>query len=263
MLLKVSTIDALAAGATKAPVAVTQINGQDIVTFIDNLNAKYSSFQDPDSQWNSQFPAYANPGALLAIAASLEYMGDNLTLTYENGEKETEPSFAIVRDGINFDGIESGEDFYSRFCDPDAEVTTAASNSKAEEKETVDSVVYPSPVVRDSGANETFGFFLDGDNYDDVAILSVSSFSGEGVGGVEYLNNFQEVVASFLEQSREAGKKRLVVDLSANGGGFVVAGFELFAQVSLLNIAARSWTCLPYANLGDPDLPEHKSVWRR
>ncbi len=213
--------------------AITQINGQDAVAFLDAMNSKYSSFQDPDSQWNSQFPTYANPGALLAVAASLEYMGDNLTLTYEDGETKTARSFAIVRDGIDFAGVESGEDFYARFCDPDADVPAAApSGSRAEEKDAVVSAEFPPPVVRDSGANETFGFFLSGQGYDDVAVLAVSSFAGQGVGGLEYLTNFQDVVASFLEQSRQAGKRRLVVDLTANGGGFVVAGFELFAQVS-------------------------------
>lgn len=207
--------------------------------FLDQMNAKYSSFQDPDSQWNSQFPNYANPSALLSIAASLEYMGDNLTLTYENGEEKTQPSFAIVRDGAGFDGIESGEDFYNKFCNPDSTegttdaATASASSSRAEEKDSVDEVVFPEPVVKDSGANDTLGFFLTEPGYDDVAVLSVSSFAGEGVGALEYLTNFQQVVESFLGKSKQAGKKRLIVDLSANGGGFVVSGFELFAQVRL------------------------------
>jgi C-terminal processing protease CtpA/Prc len=39
-----------------------------------------------------------------------------------------------------------------------------------------------------------------------------------------------------LSQSKAAGKTRLVVDVSANGGGFVIAGFELFSQVRLCHI---------------------------
>ena len=203
------------------------------------MNQKYSPFQDPDSQWNSQFPSYASPGALLTIAASLVYMGDSLTLGYENGEEKTENSFAIVREGADFDGIETGEDFYDRFCDPDAANTTATppgggtKSAESElERDAVVSVEFPTPIVRDSGANETFGYFLNGgEAYDDVAVLSVSSFAGTGVGGLQYLTNFQDVIAAFLERSRRAGKRRLVVDLSANGGGFVIAGFELFAQL--------------------------------
>ena len=229
---------ALTQGAEEEPVAITRINGQDAETFLNEVNLKYSSFQDPDSQWNSQFPSYANPGALLSIAASLVYMGDSLTLGYENGEERTEDSLAIVQSGADFDGVETGEDFYDRFCDPDAANATttqpgAGSAVGSElERDAVVPVEFPAPVVQDSGANETFGYFLSGGAaYDDVAVLSVSSFAGTGVGGVEYLTNFQEVVAAFLERSRRAGKRRLVVDLSANGGGFVVAGFELFAQL--------------------------------
>ena len=202
---------------------------------MNEMNLMYSSFQDPDSQWNSQFPSYANPESILAIASALAYMGDNVTLGYENGEEKTEASFAILlrRD---FKGINTGEDFYNKFCDPDATsfiaATTKASADLGLERDAVTSPNFPAPIVRDSGANETFGYFLDGgDAYNDVAVLSVSSFSGTGKGAIEYLTNFQAVVAAFLDRSRRAGKKRLVIDLSANGGGLVVAGFELFAQL--------------------------------
>jgi hypothetical protein len=86
--------------------------------------------------------------------------------------------------------------------------------------------------VRDSGANFTSGYFLNGTGYDNVAVLSVLDFAPQGnTGAVEYLSNFQSTVSSFLSQSKAAGKSRLVIDVSANGGGFVLAGFELFAQV--------------------------------
>lgn len=86
--------------------------------------------------------------------------------------------------------------------------------------------------IRDSGANTTSGYFLNGTGYDNVAVLAVSAFSPQGdIGSIEYLSNFQSTVGSFLAQSKAAGKTRLVIDLQANGGGFVVAGYELFAQV--------------------------------
>ncbi|RYP40955.1 hypothetical protein DL769_011680 [Monosporascus sp. CRB-8-3] len=220
---------AFAPDAATPPVAVTQINGRDAVAFLSEMSLKFSSFQDPDSQWNSQFPTYANPEAALVVAGSLAYQGESLTFTYENGDEKTEASFAVLRDGVDFDGIDSGEDFYDRFCNPDSARETIS--AAPEETSTTTPAAYPRPVVSDSGANETSGYFLNGTNYDDVAVLAVSSFAGEGVEGLEYLANFQEVVASFLEQSRRTGKKRLVVDLTANGGGLVIAGFELFAQL--------------------------------
>lgn len=90
--------------------------------------------------------------------------------------------------------------------------------------------------VRDSGANTTSGYFLNGTGYENVAVLAISGFAPQGnVGAVEYLTNFQSTVGSFLAQSKAAGKTRLVIDLQANGGGFVVAGYELFAQVRMLD----------------------------
>lgn len=86
--------------------------------------------------------------------------------------------------------------------------------------------------VRDSGANSTSGYFLNGTGYENVAVLAVSGFAPQGtVDSIEYLTNFQSTVGSFLAQSKAAGKTRLVIDLQANGGGFVIAGYELFAQV--------------------------------
>lgn len=223
---------------TTAP-AITKINGKDAATLINDLNLQFSINQDPDSQWNSQFPSYASPDAVLNVAASIAFQGPNVTLTYDNGQEKTEESFAIIRAGANFTGVQTGEDFYNRFCNPNttqAAVTptaTTLANTTAPLPPPPPTVEgYPFPIVRDSGANVTSGYFLNGTGYDNVAVLSVLGFAPQGnIGSVEYLTNFQKTVTSFLSQSKQAGKMRLVIDLSANGGGFVVAGYELFAQV--------------------------------
>ncbi|KAI5920368.1 peptidase S41 family protein [Camillea tinctor] len=232
----------LASNATKAPIAITEINGRDAVTFISDLNSKFSVYQDPDSQWNTQFATYANPDGALVVAASIAYQGSSVTLTYEDGQQKSEDTFARLSSGANFSGINSGEDFYNRFCNPESEASAAAPASSTTTPAATSSAApglpeptisgYPIPVVRDSGSNTTSGYFLNGTGYDDVAVLSVSSFAPSGnINSLEYLTNFQDTVESFLSQSSEAGKKRLVIDVTANGGGFVVAGYELFAQL--------------------------------
>ncbi|CZR51375.1 uncharacterized protein PAC_01250 [Phialocephala subalpina] len=235
---------------TVAP-AITKINGQDAATFISDVNLKFSSFQDPDSQWNSMFKTYANPTGMLTVAASLAFQGSSVTLTYDNGQEKTEQSFAIIRPGINFTGVNTGEDFYNKFLNPNSTQSQAAnttssatptptSTSTSSASPSVNTLAapaptisgYPFPIVRDSGANTTAGYFLDGTGYDNVAVLSVSAFSPAGnIGSIEYLTNFQSAVASFLSKCKVAGKTRLIIDVSANGGGFVVAGYELFAQL--------------------------------
>ncbi|KAI1496509.1 peptidase S41 family protein [Biscogniauxia marginata] len=230
----------LAFNATKTPVAITRINGQDAVTFISDLNSKFSVFQDPDSQWNNQFATYANPEGSLVIAASLAFQGPRVTLTYEDGQQKAEDTFATLPEGVEFSGITNGEEFYNRFCNPEGEESVAAGSSTVPVATSSAGLVipeptisgYPVPIVRDSGSNTTSGYFLNGTGYEDVAVLSVSSFAPSGnVGSLEYLTNFQDTVESFLSQSNKAGKKRLVIDVTANGGGFVVAGYELFAQL--------------------------------
>ncbi|ROT41279.1 hypothetical protein SODALDRAFT_115835 [Sodiomyces alkalinus F11] len=263
------------------PPAIVQINDQDAPTIIQDLNSQFSGFQDPDSQWNSMFPSYANPDAALLVAASFAFHGPSVTLTYDNGARRSEDSFTIVRPDVDFSRIASGEGFYDRFCNPDSvdvvgpvqggevmqmiigseesfdgETTfvpldegTAPGQEKTEELVPLEEQapveeqgdeeepflpisIYPRPVVSDSVSGATSGYFLDGEGYDDVAVLSISSFAPRGnVGGLEYLADFQSTVETFLEECRQRSARRLVVDLSANGGGFVVAGFELFAQL--------------------------------
>ncbi|KAK6063350.1 peptidase S41 family protein [Seiridium cupressi] len=163
--------------------------------------------------------------------------------------REDEESFAVSRVGADFSGISTGDDFYDRFCDPEAAAastssvvtapvpTTSTSTSPAPVYLTFQG--YPVPVIRDSGSDSTSGYFLNGTAYDDVAVLAVSSFSnGANVGTLEYLTDFQSTVENFLSQSKAAGKQRLVIDLTANGGGFVIAGYELFSQMHIQTTAS-------------------------
>jgi len=225
------------------PRAIVKINGEDAATVIERRNAVFSIYQDADSQWNSVMRSYAFPAASTYVAASLDYQGPTLTLTYDNGETRTEDNFAIIRDGANFTGVTNGEDYYNRFCNPDTApmATAAAATSTTTVSIPTSSPTiaaaptisgYPFPVIRDSGSNTTSGYFLNGTGYEDVAVLAVSSFSpGGDMGFVEYMTNFQKVVEEFLALCKTNGKKKLVIDLAANGGGYIVAGYELFNQV--------------------------------
>ncbi|KAK0715986.1 peptidase S41 family protein [Lasiosphaeris hirsuta] len=233
-----STRNGTAAGAM--PRAIVKINGEDAATVIERRNLVFSGYQDPDSQWNAVMQSYAFPAASTFVAASLDYQGPNTTITYDNGEVKTEANFAIIRAGANFTGVNSGEDYYNRFCNPEAAAATLAAAAEKNATETPTTLAaaeptikgYPFPVVRDAGANTTAGYFLNGTGYDDVAVLAVTGFSPAGdLGSTEYLIDFQRTLEEFLAKSKAAGKKKLVIDVSANGGGYIIAGYELFAQL--------------------------------
>ncbi|KAH7040617.1 uncharacterized protein B0I36DRAFT_231482, partial [Microdochium trichocladiopsis] len=210
------------------PVAITEINGVNATEFIIKQNAEFSSFQDPDSQWNSMFPSVAKPQSFLTVASSLVYQGDSVTLTYANGTKQTEQSYAALY--ADFSNIKNGDDFYTKFCSGKSAAGSMRLAKPAVELAKRQAAGFPAPIVADpEGAIS--GYFLSGKGYDDVAVLAVKSFSTTGTQPVKFLNDFQKTISSFLAQCRTAGKQRLVIDLSANGGGYVVAGYELFAQI--------------------------------
>lgn len=156
-----------------------------------------------------------------------------------------------MRPTVDFSGVNTGEDFYTKFCDPVLAAATvsanATGNATATPSPTSTSAAttaptaaaaptiegYPFPIVRDATSNVTAGYFLNGTGYDNVAVLSVSAFSpSDDIDADVFLTDFQKTVESFLAACRHAGKQRLVIDLTANGGGYVVAGYDLFAQVS-------------------------------
>lgn len=235
-------------GANGLPPAVTKINGQNATDFMIQQGLMFLNSQDQDSQWNAQFQIYANPAGQPQISASIFHFGDTLTFEYDNGKTVTQDSYATVRQAADFTGVNTGEDFYQRFCNPDATPTNGTGTSPMQppapsmpspsvapgtlQPPTPAIPGFPMPAIRDSGANVTAGYFLTGPGYDDVAVLSVIGFAPSGTfDTLEYVVNFQKIVAEFLTMSKAAGKKRLVVDVTSNGGGLVVAGYELYTQI--------------------------------
>jgi len=45
------------------------------------------------------------------------------------------------------------------------------------------------------------------------------------------MQRFQTITQQFLAKSKAAGKKKLIIDLSANGGGSGFLAYDLFEQV--------------------------------
>jgi hypothetical protein len=60
-----------------------------------------------------------------------------------------------------------------------------------------------------------------------VAVLSVPSFVGDGDAEI----SFQQTGENFIAAAKAAGKTKLIVDVSANGGGTILQGYDLFKQL--------------------------------
>lgn len=221
--------------ATFTPSAVTQIDGQDAVEFLLNWS-QYGSLQDRDALWNNVFysiaatslgPTASGPGTFAGAGRGRWiYPGATTTLTFANGTTVTLNNFARVL--ASFDGIISGEDLYQRYftvapealTPPSPAATTTSSAISATPTATgTPAPGFPPPVIRQSN-NLNGGYFLEGEGYEDIAVLSVQSFVGTDTAEKE----FQFVNQEFISQAKAAGKTKLIIDVSANGGGTILQG---------------------------------------
>lgn len=72
------------------------------------------------------------------------------------------------------------------------------------------------------------GFVLEGEGYEDVAVLSVTTFDPEQN---DYAVEWMDLVGEFLSAAHQIGKTKLVIDLRGNGGGKINLGYDLFQQL--------------------------------
>jgi hypothetical protein len=250
-------------GTTFTGPALAKINGQDAVTFLEQLNLKHSGFQDRDAQWNAQFASYSRPiGKYPIVAMSEFFQGRKLILTYEDGtQREVTRRARVSREKLgDFATVVTGKDFYNQFCHPEPtnlrQLTKQLPNGlqppagmeprrgplkvDGEDRNWKHDefflAPYPPAVVRDGGFGATAGFFMNDEGYEDVAVLAVPTFMSRAKNPALqkawlYSNDFQKTVGDFLELCKEARKQRLVIDLTGNRGGKITGAYELFAQV--------------------------------
>ena len=67
-------------------------------------------------------------------------------------------------------------------------------------------------------------------------MLSINSFVAEDkISGLQF-QKFSAVVSRFLAACGKAGKSKLIIDVTGNGGGTVFLGYDVFKQVILLRL---------------------------
>ncbi|KAK5134902.1 hypothetical protein LTR08_005992 [Meristemomyces frigidus] len=232
---------------TPSPLAM--IDGQNSTEWLLNY-AEYGSLQDRDALWNNVFYilAQVSLGSSGTGTGTFSgggrgrwiYPGPCTELTFANGTTITIDNFARVL--VPFDGITSGEDIYQTFFIPEADVlgpagvlatmtpsstSAAATSSAASTSSTsIPAPGYPSPIIREMD-NTNSGYFLEGEGYDDVAVLSVPTFVGLTVDEIP----FQSVNTYLINRAVAANKTKLIIDVSANGGGTILQGYDLFKQL--------------------------------
>jgi hypothetical protein len=203
---------------------VKEINGIDADKYVQDFAYTASFNQDADAAYNTMFYKKAFEAGKIGngyfyINGRVRYIypGANTTFAFENGTTITLDNVAHVKG--SFVGVTDGQSFYQQFCTgPDTSNAAAATSA-------VETIApgYPPPVVI---TNDTIvsGYYLDGEGFNDVAVLSMLAFESESP--VE----FQAVVQNFIADALAAGKTKMVIDLSANGGGYILQGYDTFRQ---------------------------------
>jgi hypothetical protein len=228
-------IDKYVSGNSSWLSAVATINGQDAVKYLEELS-QLGALNDPDALYNAMFfskPfAAASPGWNGYFAGSGRYgyiyTGSNTTIGFGNGTSRT---FAATSQVLaDFTGVTDGESVYQKFCTgpSDSVENSLSSTPTSATSSTVSTPTpapgYPTPEIISSDTVVS-GYFLNSSRNSDVAVLSMLSFEPD------IPSEFQAVIQQFLAEAKAAGKTKLVIDVSANGGGIILNGYDAFRQL--------------------------------
>jgi hypothetical protein len=219
------------------PSAIVKIDDTEVTEFLQTLS-QLGSLQDRDALYNNVF--YELAQVSLGESGSgtgmftgggrgrYVYPGANTTLTFANGTDRTIQNYARAR--YNFRGINSGEDLAKEWINYGSVASAQAASQEPETVSTAASAAiapgYPNPVSL-GPFNLINGYYIDGEGYNDVAVLSIPNFVGSSSAGIPFQRTSQE----FLAKALAAGKTKLILDLQANGGGTILQGYDLFKQL--------------------------------
>ncbi|KAI9050240.1 hypothetical protein LZ554_006377 [Drepanopeziza brunnea f. sp. 'monogermtubi'] len=214
---------------------VSKINGVEASKYVADTIFASTLHQDPDAAYNSMF----FEKAFVAVDSGTGYFagggrtrytypGPNTTFEFANGTKLVTENVATVTG--SFVGVTDGESFYNKFCtgpEPPSVTDEPVEGGEEEELVSTEAVTifgYPEPVLITNDTTVS-GYYLEGEGFEDVAVLGVLSFNSNSPP------EFQRVIQNFLAAAKAAGKTKLVIDLSANAGGLIFHAYDLFRQL--------------------------------
>ncbi|KAI1065134.1 hypothetical protein LB507_001402 [Fusarium sp. FIESC RH6] len=225
-----------------SPSAVKSIDGTPIAEWLEEDASRLTTnAQDPDAQYNGLFESVPR-GAVGSSASTLFTqfeIPDTYTIEFHNGTKKLVHNEIIVPATVDLSGIESGEDFHKYIEVMPTNMTSEEPPvNKRRSTQQSSKIIpgYPMPVAKHS-ANSVAAYFLEGKEFEDTAVLSILSFVPIGLDIVnpppgfsmtKFIFEGQAVVLELIRQAKAAGRDKLIIDLSANGGGSVVLAHSIY-----------------------------------
>ncbi|KAJ5171067.1 Interphotoreceptor retinol-binding [Penicillium coprophilum] len=201
---------------------LVSINGTNVATYLESY-ANDQNLQDRDAQYNRVFPAPARsvtntPTSVNGIWASVGDWTDGaqLSLKFGNGTEKTIQKTATPSE--KFFSYKNGTHLYDIECLPRA-LSTASTSPSGAEKASSEIAGFPTTTWRNS-ANSIAGYYSKLSGLEDTAIIFLPTFSSSAA-------EVAKIAVDFLQNSTEAGKKNLLIDLSSNPGGYMSIGIDL------------------------------------
>ncbi|RFU29719.1 hypothetical protein B7463_g6596, partial [Scytalidium lignicola] len=213
---------------------VILINGIGAEAYVEQLSSS-QLFQDPDARYNQMLANVPIDGQGQTQSGSftsfIAFPGvHSFELTFANGTQIQLPLLAGASAALGNFTFTTGEELWQAACAPQpaapATPSTLTTPLSAPEN-------YPKPIVRDS-FNLLVGYFPTDAGLEDVAVLSVPTFLTEGAmldGNLpaDATANFAIEAQTFVNNATAEGKKKIIIDITGNGGGLVDSGFALIS----------------------------------
>lgn len=242
---------------------IVTINGVEVIEYLQDFAAKNAvGCLESHCDFNTLMTSPAQDiQAVFSIwgGGATFYPGDTITIVRKDAPIIGPTPWLAVYNSIGNTGpLETGGDFYNFFVlgwypasyDPTAPAPgSSASASASQEIVTATATSAPTttgstaqPTVSSWGADygypdpdifqEDLGTFGGGwvSGYlltnSSVAVLSIPSFQASGSS----VNEFSDAVTRFLNASKKAGMKKVVIDLQQNSGGVALLAYDTFKQ---------------------------------
>ncbi|KAI5458536.1 hypothetical protein BGZ63DRAFT_513682 [Mariannaea sp. PMI_226] len=222
------------------PSAISRIDGIPINEWLENdAIFNIANYQDPDAQFNNLFMTVQRMamGSSGSSTYSSFEIPDYYTVKFRNGSEHVINNTIIITPTTDFSKIETGEDIHNL-----VEITPTSSDKKKYKdkfrrstRDTAPPQGFPEALVQHS-LGSVAGYFLEGDKYKDTAVLSIRSFLPIGLtpdqvaklNFTSFILEGRAVVVNLFRRAQKDGRDKLIIDVSANGGGSVFLAYEMY-----------------------------------
>ncbi|KAF3282344.1 hypothetical protein TWF970_001754 [Orbilia oligospora] len=226
---------------------IITIDGQNVTEYLNKI-AFGTGLQSPDARFNGLFPSRGLQGQVLNdgfFRNRRRYPGsDGFSVRFANGTTRDYEYYATVAG--NFDTVTSAGTFYEAFvkkgqmlaskpnprCGKDGDISSQRYQARIGKRSSVWKYAGPQsgpqselkPDVTDGKGGIFAGYFLKSE----TAVLQLTSFAPECWSDVPQTI---KAISNFLKMCRKRNAKKLIIDITNNGGGYIMLGYDLFLQL--------------------------------